>query len=190
MTTMSMAPDEHVHDLQRLLARVGLGDQQRVGVDAELLGVVRVQRVLGVDERRDAAGLLRVGHGVQRHGGLAAALRAVDLDDAAARQAAEAQRHVQRDRAGRDYLDRDPGLLAEAHDRALAELPLDLEEGNLQGLIPVASPLRARLAAHCHGDSLPGLGACGHLPHRPGRLSFGPAGHPPAGNDGHSTRGH
>ena len=39
MTTMSMraGPDEHVRDLQRLLARVGLGNQQRVGVDAELL---------------------------------------------------------------------------------------------------------------------------------------------------------
>src|SRR6266571_5177912 len=39
-------------------------------------------------------------------------------------------------------------------------------------------------------DSLPGLGACGHLPHRPGRLSFGPAGHPPAVIDGHGMRHH
>ena len=64
--------DQHVRDLQRLLAGVRLGDEQGVGVHAELLRVVRVQRVLGVDERRDAARLLRVGHGVQRHGGLAA----------------------------------------------------------------------------------------------------------------------
>ena len=58
--------DQHVGDLQRLLAGVGLRDQQRVDVDAELLGVLRVERVLGVDERRDAAGLLRVGDRVQR----------------------------------------------------------------------------------------------------------------------------
>ncbi len=119
---------------------------------------------------------------------LTAAFRSVDLDDTAARQAAEAQRHVQRDRAGRDHLDRHPRLLTEAHDRALAELPLDLEESGIQGLLPVARPLRARLAVHCHGDSLPGLGACGHLPHRPGRLSFGPAGLPPAVIGGHATR--
>ena len=83
--------------------------------------------------------------------GLSATLRSVYLDDAAARQAAEAQRHVQRDRTGRDHLDRHSRLLAEAHDRALAELPLDLEESGLQGLLPVARPLRARLAVYCHG---------------------------------------
>ena len=48
--------DQHVGDLERLLTGVGLADQQGVGVDAELLGVLRVEGVLGVDERRDAAG--------------------------------------------------------------------------------------------------------------------------------------
>lgn len=33
--------DQHVHDLERLLTGVRLGDEQRVGVDAELLGVLR-----------------------------------------------------------------------------------------------------------------------------------------------------
>jgi hypothetical protein len=117
--------------------------------------------VLGVDERRDAASLLRVGQSVQRHRCLSGRLRSVYLDDAAARQAAEAQRHVQRDRTGRDHLDRDPRLLAEAHDRALAELPLDLEQRGLQGFLPVARPLDARPAVCCHGDSLPGKGPAG-----------------------------
>src|SRR5213078_1390944 len=92
---------------------------------------------------------------------LAAALRAVDLDDAATRQAAEAQRHVQRDRTRGDHLDRDPRLIAEAHDRALAELPLDLEQRGLQGFLPVARPLDARPVVCCHGDSLPGKGPAG-----------------------------
>jgi len=48
---------------------------------------------------------------VQRHRCLSGDLRSVYFDDAAARQAAEAQRHVQRDRTGRDHLDRDPRLL-------------------------------------------------------------------------------
>jgi len=83
--------------------------------------------VLGVDERGDAAPPLRVRDGVQRHSGLAGALRAVDLDDPTAREAADAEGHVEGDRAGGDHLDRNTRLLAEPHDRALAELPLDLQ---------------------------------------------------------------
>ena len=48
-----------------------------------------------------------------------------------------------------------------AHDRALAELPLDLEQRGLQGFLPVARPLDARPAVCCHGDSLPGKGPAG-----------------------------
>src|SRR5450759_3942999 len=59
--------DQHVRDFQALLPRVRLGDEQRVGVDAELLGVVGVQRVLRVDERRDPAQFLGVRDGMQRH---------------------------------------------------------------------------------------------------------------------------
>jgi len=58
--------DEHIGDLQRLLASVRLGHQQRVGVDAEVLGVVRVECVLCVDERGDATCFLRVRYSVQR----------------------------------------------------------------------------------------------------------------------------
>ena len=46
--------DEHLGDLERLLAVVRLGDEQVVRVDAELLGVLGVERVLGVDEGREA----------------------------------------------------------------------------------------------------------------------------------------
>ena len=131
--------DQHVGDLERLLTGVGLGDQQRVGVDAERLGVVGVERVLGVDERHDAAGRLGVGHRVQRDRRLAGGLRAVDLDHAAARQAADAERHVERDRARRDHLERRPGLLAQPHDRALAELPLDVGERCVERLVAIST---------------------------------------------------
>ena len=98
---------QRVGDLQRLLAGVGLRDQQVVEVDAELAGIDRVERVLGVDEGADAAVLLRLGDDVQRQRGLARAFRPVDLDDAAARQAADAERDVEAERAGRDRLDLD-----------------------------------------------------------------------------------
>src|SRR3954453_5249971 len=47
--------DEHVGDLERLLTGVGLADQEGIGVDADGPGVLGVERVLGVDERRDTA---------------------------------------------------------------------------------------------------------------------------------------
>ena len=97
---------EHFDDLERLLAVVGLRDEQVVEVDAELLRVLRVERVLGVDERRHAAELLRLGDDLQRQRRLARRFRAEDLDDAAARHAADAERVVDADRAGGDGVDR------------------------------------------------------------------------------------
>ena len=127
--------DEHFDDFERLLAVVGLRDEQVVDVDAQLLRVRRVERVLGIDERRHAAKLLRLGDHLQRQRRLARRLGPEDFDDAAARHAADAERVVDADGAGRNGVDRlDRALLAEAHDRALAELLLDLADGQLDGL--------------------------------------------------------
>jgi len=93
--------------------------------------------VLGVDERRDAASGLGVGHRVQRHGGLTRGLRAVDLDDPATRQPADAQRHVQRNRAGGDDGDGLAHLVPQAHHRPFAEVLLDLAHRQLEGLFAV-----------------------------------------------------
>ena len=71
-------------------------------VDAELAGVDRIERVLRVDVGSDAAGLLHLRDDLQAQRGLARRLGPVDLDDAAARQAADAQRDVEAERAGRD----------------------------------------------------------------------------------------
>ena len=48
-------PDQGLGDLERLLAGVRLADEELVHVDAAGARVARVQRVLDVDERRDAA---------------------------------------------------------------------------------------------------------------------------------------
>src|SRR5207249_4578247 len=72
---------QHLADLQSLLAGIGLRDQEILGADPELARVADVERVLGVDEGGDAARLLRLGDHVQGQRGLAARLRAVDLDD-------------------------------------------------------------------------------------------------------------
>ena len=139
---------EHVGDLERLLARVGLGDEQLVDVDADGPGVDRVHGVLGVDVGADAAVALGLGHDVHGEGGLAGGLRAVDLGDPAAGQAADAEGEVEGQGAGGDRVDRHRALLAHLHDRALAVLLLDAGEAQLEGLLLVlvllhlASPLR------------------------------------------------
>ena len=86
------AADEDFDDFERLLAVVGLRDQQVVDIDAELARVICVERVFRVDERRHAAQLLRFGDDLQRERGFAAGFRSEDFDDAAAREAADAER--------------------------------------------------------------------------------------------------
>src|SRR5262245_48393420 len=94
--------------------------------------------MLGVDEGAGAALALGLGHHLEGEGGLARAFRAVDLDDAAARQAADAKRDIEAEGAGGHHLGLHGLLaLAEPHDRALAEGPLDLPEGGVQSLVPI-----------------------------------------------------
>ena len=68
---------------------------------------------------------------------LARRLRAEDLDDAAARQPADAEREVQRERARGDRADRDGRVVVHLHHGALAELPLDLAERDVESLLAI-----------------------------------------------------
>ena len=111
-----------------------LSAEEVVEVHADALGVLRVEGVLDVDERGHPAGLLGVGDDVQREGGLAGRLGPVELDDAPAGEAPDAEREVEAERAGRDDLDALLRLdLAELHDGALAELLADLGEHGVEG---------------------------------------------------------
>ena len=101
--------DQHLGDLQSLLAGIGLRHQQLVDIDPELAGVADVQGVLRVDERRDAACALRVRDHVQAEGGLAARLRPVDLADPPPRHAADSGRRIQIQRTGGDGFDLNSG---------------------------------------------------------------------------------
>jgi len=102
--------------------------------------------VLGIDERGDAAQALRFGDDVQRQRRLAGRFRPVDLADASTRQAADAERGIETERArgnDPDLLERTAG--AEPHDSALTELPLDLGDREVESLSPVALPFRHRV---------------------------------------------
>src|SRR5450756_1334269 len=141
------AAHQHLGDLERLLAVVGLRHQQLVDVDADGLCVHGVHGVLGVDEGGLATEPLRLRDEVIDHGGLARRLRAVDLADAAARDAADAEGDVEGQRPGGHELHVIAhGMVAEAHDAALAELALDLRDGCLKGFVLVqgSAPLLLR----------------------------------------------
>ena len=147
---------QHVDDLERLLAVVGLGDQQLVGVDADLPRVGGVDGVLGVDEGADPAARLGLGDDVVDEGRLPGGLGPEDLDDAAARDPAHAEGDVQGQRAGGDRLHVDRADVSELHQRALPEVLLDLLDRRLQRLV-------ARLRVLLAGLSQVGLLICHHL---------------------------
>src|SRR5256885_3502743 len=103
--------------------------------------------MLGVDVGGHAARLLRLGDDVLRQRRLATRLGSVDLRNAAARDAADAEGHVQGDRAGGDGFDLQPAGLAHLHDRALAELALDRRYGQVNRLVTVAHAVTPFAAA-------------------------------------------
>jgi len=143
---------QHVGDLERLLAVVRLRNQQLGHVDAQLLGVGRVERVLGVDERGGATLALHFGNDRERERGLAGGFRPVDLDDAPLRQAAHAKGDVEAEGARGDSLDVVGGTgITQAHHRSLAELLLDLAQGGDERLLAVFF--------HCHCVARGALGA-------------------------------
>src|SRR5205814_7161641 len=90
----------------------------------------RIERVLGVDIRCDTPLLLHLSDDLQTQRRLARGFRTVDLDYAASRQTAGPERNIEAKRARGDDLQVILHLgLAHPHDRALAELLLDLREG-------------------------------------------------------------
>ncbi len=95
--------------------------------------------MFGIDEGGHAALLLDLGHGVQGERRLARGFGAEHLDPPADRQAADAERHVETQRAGRDAFDLGHlSGLAQFHDRALAEGAIDLCDRRLKSALFVA----------------------------------------------------
>ena len=144
---------ERFSDLERLLAGIRLGDEHILHIHAEGAGVADVERVLGVDERDLAARLLRLREDVQGERRFAGGLGAVDLHDAALGQSADAEREVERQRAGGDGLHVRGLLVAAAHDGALAVELFDLCHRRFDGALLVGVGRGGRRLSHflcCH----------------------------------------
>ena len=82
--------DEDIGDFEGLLAVIGLRDEQVIDIDAETSRIAHVEGVFGIDKGGDAARTLTFGDGVERDGRLTTRFGAIDLDDAAAWQTADA----------------------------------------------------------------------------------------------------
>src|SRR5271165_635213 len=144
--------DQSVRYLERLFAGVGLGNQQIVDIDAELAGIGRVERVLGVYESAGAAAALRFGNDMQGKRRLAGALRPVNLNDPATRQPTDAERDIETQRSRRDHLGIRGGLARpKLHYRTLAEGAFDLSERRVQSPLLVHCFLvqEAQCRLHC-----------------------------------------
>src|SRR5260370_16627088 len=87
----------------------------------------RIERMFGVNESRLAPELLGFGDDVEGHGRLAAGFGAVNLDHAPAREAADAQRGVDREASAGNHTDGHQNIpAAQAHDRALTVVLFNL----------------------------------------------------------------
>ena len=125
---------EDFTDLERLLTSIGLRDQQVLDVNAQLLAVLDVQRMLGIDVGSDASLLLGIRHNMQAQRCLAAGLRSVNLGHASARNSTNADRRIKIDRTGGDGLHTNFGVGTESHDRSLSTTLFDLRDCERQGL--------------------------------------------------------
>ncbi len=128
---------QHVGDFQGLFAGVRLGNQQIIDVDAQLAGVLWIERVFGVDECAGRAGFLRLGDHGQGQRGFTGGFRTVDFNNTAFWQTADAECDIQTQRASRDGRDRLTVLIAHTHYGTLAELTFDLTQGRSQGFLLV-----------------------------------------------------
>ena len=97
--------NERLHDVERVFAGVGLGNEEIVELYADDFGVFRVKGMLDVDKGGETAGFLSFGNDAETEGGLAGGFRAVDFDDAALGETADAEGEVDGEGAGRQGFD-------------------------------------------------------------------------------------
>ena len=128
---------QHVGNFECLLAGVGLRHEQLVDVDTECLCVFGVQRVFRVHKSGNTAIGLGVGNRVEGECGFTRGLGAINLDDAAARQSADAERDIESNRTGGNNRNGWPLVRAESHDRPFSKLAIDLRESCLKGFFAV-----------------------------------------------------
>ena len=122
-------------DAERFFAGARLRDQEVVEIDAQLAGILRVERVLDVDEGSQAAALLRLSDDREGESRFAGGFRAEDLHNPPPRHTADAEGAVDQNVPGGDDVDIDNFFVAQAHDGAFAVVFGDLLDREIEILV-------------------------------------------------------
>ena len=128
---------QHVRNFEGLLSGIGLRDQELVNIHTQCFCIIGIQRVLRIHKRGDSAVGLGVGNRVEGECGFTRGLGAINLDDAAARQTADAERDIESNRTGGNNRNGWPLVRAESHDRPFSKLAINLRESRLKGFFAV-----------------------------------------------------
>ena len=132
----SARSNQRLRDLQRLLPRIGLRDQEVLDIHAELGGVSYVQGMFDIHERREAATALGVGDHVEGESRLPRRLRPEDLGHPPPWNPADAGGVVETERPGGDRENIQLGTIGtKPHDGALPVRTLDLIDRHGQRLL-------------------------------------------------------
>jgi hypothetical protein len=125
------APHQRLHDFQRLLSELGLGEEEVVDIHSQSLGVGNVEGMFRVNEGAGAAGPLGLSNDMQAECGLSRRLRPENLRDASSGYAADPERRIKRNRSRGDDVHGQNRPLTQPHHRSLAVLLFDLLECDL-----------------------------------------------------------
>ena len=111
---------ECLGDFKRLFACIRLGDEELVNHYAAFGSINWIERVFHVDISCRAAASLAFSHNMLAKRGFARRFRTVNFGDAGFGDAADAKRHIQRERAGWDGFHLHLVRFTEAHDASFA----------------------------------------------------------------------
>ena len=130
------ASHQGLGNLQGLFAGIGLRHQKIIGLHPKFSGIGKIERMFGVHKGRRAAGLLRLRNRMETQRRLSRRFRAKNFHHSTAGQSPDPQRHVQRQRPGRDDLNVVKHVTrSEFHDRAFPKLFFNLGHGKFQCLL-------------------------------------------------------
>ena len=118
---------QSLDDIERLLARIRLRNQQVIDIHTKLFRIDRIKRMLSINKSGNTALLLSLCNHMQRDRRLTRGFRSINLNDTPTRNTANAQRCIQRQDSGRDDLDvHMRRCFPQTHDGALAKILLNL----------------------------------------------------------------
>lgn len=127
-------------NFKSLFAVIRLRNEKRINVDAECLGVHRVKACSASINAASPPSFCTSAMTCRATVVLPEDSGPVDFNDSSARHTADAERHIERQRSGRNGADIHGGIFAELHDRAFAIRFFNLAQALFQALSSYRPP--------------------------------------------------